>query len=130
MGLENVLEWLQEGVVLFDAQDNGRAVNTRFEQIAGLAPEESGKFKTLDTLIGRLKNNATEPARFAERWREMARGIEGGMREELQMTYPAPRILQRAARPVLDPICPLLGRFGNLPHLPPQRGFPSALRPP
>jgi len=101
--LQNVIEWLEEGVILFDAQDNVRAMNTRFEQIASLAPEESGEFKTLDGLIGRLKNNAAEPARFAERWREMARGIEGGVREELQMTYPAPRILERAARPVLDP---------------------------
>ncbi len=125
--LQNVIEWLEEGVVLFDAQDNVRAVNTRFEQIAGLAPEESGKFKTLDTLIGRLKNNATEPARFAERWREMARGIEGGMREELQMTYPAPRILERAARPVLDPIGRLLGRVEIYRDLTAQRVFHSKL---
>jgi PAS domain-containing protein len=52
--LQSVIEWLEEGVVLFDAQDNIRAMNTRFEQIAGLAPEESGKFKTLEGLIGRL----------------------------------------------------------------------------
>jgi len=36
--LQNVIEWLEEGVVLFDAQDNIRAMNTRFTQIAGLAP--------------------------------------------------------------------------------------------
>jgi signal transduction histidine kinase/FixJ family two-component response regulator len=125
--LQNVIEWLEEGVILFDAQDNVRAMNTRFEQIASLAPEESGEFKTLDGLIGRLKNNAAEPARFAERWREMARGIEGGVREELQMTYPAPRILERAARPVLDPIGRLLGRVEIYRDLTAQRVFHSKL---
>src|SRR6266852_8274089 len=108
--LQNVIEWLEEGVVLFDAQDNVRAMNTRFEQIAGLSPEESGKIKTLEALIERLQSHAAEPALFAERWRELARGIEGGVREELQMMHPAPRILERAARPVLDPIGRLLAR--------------------
>jgi hypothetical protein len=57
-------------------------MNTQFEQIAGLAPEESGKYRTLKALIGRLGSHAAEPVRFAERWRELARGIEGGLREE------------------------------------------------
>ena len=125
--LQNVIEWLEEGVILFDAQDNIRVMNTRFEQIAGLAPEESGEFMTLDGLIGRLKNNAAESARFVKRWREMARGIEGGVREELQMTYPAPRILERAARPVLDPIGRLLGREEIYRDLTAQRVFHSKL---
>jgi signal transduction histidine kinase/FixJ family two-component response regulator len=125
--LQNVIEWLEEGVVLFDAQDNVRAMNTRFEQIAGLAPEESGKYRTLEALIGRLGSHAAEPARFAERWRELARGIEGGLREEFQMTLPAPRILERAARPVLDPIGRLLGRVEIYRDLTAQRVFHSKL---
>ena len=125
--LQNVIEWLEEGVVLFDAQDNIRAMNTRFEQIAGFAPEESGKFKTLEELIGRLKNQAAEPARFMERWRELAHGIEGGVREELEMMHPGPRILERAARPVLDPIGRLLGRLEIYRDLTAQRVFHSKL---
>src|SRR5260370_983904 len=73
--LQNVIEWLEEGVILFDAQDNIRAMNTRFEQFAGFAPEESGKIKTLEGLIGRLRGHAAEPALFTERWRALARGI-------------------------------------------------------
>ena len=125
--LQNVIEWLEEGVILFDAQDNVRAMNTRFEQIAGLAPKESGKIKTLEGLIERLKNHAAEPGRFAERWRELAREIEGGMREELQMTHPSPRILERAARPVLDPAGRLLGRVEIYRDLTAQRVFHSKL---
>ncbi len=125
--LQNVIEWLEEGVVLFDAQDNIRAMNTRFEQIAGLTPEESGKINTLEGLIERLKNHAAEPAPFAERWRELARGIDGGVREELQMIHPSPRILERAARPVLDPIGRLLGRVEIYRDLTAQRVFHSKL---
>ena len=125
--LQNVIEWLEEGVVLFDAQDNIRAMNTRFEQIAGLTPQESGKIKTLESLIERLKGHAAEPERFTEIWRELARGIEGGVREELQMTYPAPRVLERAARPVLDPSGRLLGRVEVYRDLTAQRAFHSKL---
>ena len=125
--LQSVIEWLEEGVILFDAQDNIRAMNTRFEQIAGLAPEESGKFKTLEGLLGRLQMHAAEPARFAARWRELACGIEGGVREEFQMLHPSPRVLERAARPILDPIGRLLGRVEIYRDLSAQRVFHSKL---
>jgi len=125
--LQSVIEWLEEGVILFDAQDNVRAMNSRFEQIAGLAPAESGKFKTLEGLIGRLQTHAAEPARFTERWRELARGIQGGVREEFQMVHPSPRVMERAARPVLDPLGRLLGRVEVYRDLTAQRIFHSKL---
>jgi signal transduction histidine kinase/CheY-like chemotaxis protein len=125
--LQSVLEWLEEGVVLFDSRENVRAMNTRFQQIAGLPPEESGKIKTLEGLIARLEGQAAEPGRFAERWRALARGIESGVREELQMVRPAPRILERAARPVFDPIGRQLGRVEIYRDLTAQRVFHSKL---
>jgi signal transduction histidine kinase/CheY-like chemotaxis protein len=125
--LQSVIEWLEEGVILFDAEDNVRAMNTRFEQMAGLAPAESGKFKTLEGLIGRLQTHAAEPARFTERWRELARGIQGGVREEFQMTHPSPRVLERAARPVLDLLGRPLGRVEVYRDLTAQRVFHSKL---
>jgi signal transduction histidine kinase/CheY-like chemotaxis protein len=125
--LQNVLEWLEEGVVLFDSRENVRAMNTRFQQIAGLSPDESGRIKTLEGLIARLEGQAAEPGRFAENWRALARGIESGVREELQMVRPAPRILERAARPVLDPIGRLLGRVEIYRDLTAQRVFHSKL---
>ena len=125
--LQSVIEWLEEGVILFDAQDNIRAMNTRFEQIVGLAPEEPRKFRTLEELIGRLQPHSSEPARFTARWRELARGIEGGVREEFQMLYPAPRVLERAARPILDPGGRRLGRVEIYRDLTAQRVFHSKL---
>jgi PAS domain-containing protein len=125
--LQNVLEWLEEGVVLFDAQENVRAMNTRFAQVAGLPPEESATLRTLERLIGRLEGQAAQPGQFAARWRELARGIDGGVREELQMTRPSPRILERAARPVLDTAGRPLGRVEVYRDLTAQRIFQSKL---
>src|SRR5260370_36545327 len=102
-------------------------MNSAFEQIGGLAPAESGKFKTLEGLIGRLQTHAAEPARFTERWRELARGIQGGVREEFQMVHPSPRVMERAARPVLDPLGRLLGRVEVYRDLTAQRIFHSKL---
>jgi signal transduction histidine kinase/ActR/RegA family two-component response regulator len=99
--LFNVIEWLEEGVVLFDAQQGIRAMNSRFAQIAGLDPEEAGRIKTLNHLIRCLADQAAEPEKFAKRWRDLARGADGGMREEIQLQRPVPRVLERAARPVL-----------------------------
>jgi signal transduction histidine kinase/FixJ family two-component response regulator len=125
--LQSVIEWLEEGIVLFDVQDNIFAMNSRFEQIAGLTPEESGKFKTLEGLIGRLESHAADPARFAERWRELAQGIQGGLREEFQMALPSPRVLERAVRPVLDRAGRRLGRVEVYRDLTAQRVFHSKL---
>ena len=125
--LQHVIEWVEEGVVLFDAHEKVRAVNTRFEQMAGLAPEESGKLKTLDEWIERLAKQAVEPVQFAERWRDLARNIQGGVREPLQMSLPVPRVLERAARPVLDSIGRYVGRVEIYRDLTAQRVFQSKL---
>lgn len=125
--LQSVLEWMEEGVVLFDAQENVRAMNTRFEQIAGLGPEDFGKIKTLGALIERLAEHAASPEQFAKQWRKLARGLESGVREELQITRFAPRIVERASRPVLDAAGRQLGRVEIYRDLTAQRVFQSKL---
>src|SRR5262249_35027703 len=47
--LLSLSEWLDQGAVLFDADENVRLLNLRFAQLAGLAPEEVEKHKTLDS---------------------------------------------------------------------------------
>jgi signal transduction histidine kinase/CheY-like chemotaxis protein len=125
--LSNVLEWLEEGVVLFDAQDDIRAMNSRFTQMAGLPPAETAEIASLDGLIGRLAGQTAEPHRFAERWRELSRSLESGVCEELQLVRPAPRILERAARPVLDAAGRRLGRLEVYRDLTARRVFQSKL---
>lgn len=125
--LVNVIEWLEEGVVLFGVHNEIRAMNARFGQIVGLTPEESVEVKTLDALVERLASKAADPGSFAERWRHWARALEGAGREELQLVRPVPRLLERAARPILDEKGELLGRVEIYRDLTAQRMFQSKL---
>jgi CheY-like chemotaxis protein len=78
-------------------------------------------------LIGGLVDQAAVPERFANRWRELAREIEGGVREEMLMSLPAPRILEGASRPVVDASGHHLGRVEIYRDLTAQRIFQSKL---
>ncbi len=125
--LHNVLEWVEEGILLFGTNHAIRAMNTRFAQIAGLSPEEASACTTLDSLIGHFAERAAEPDKFAKRWRELARGAEGGSREELQLARPVPRVLERSVRPVLDRAGHRLGRVEIYRDLTAQRVFQAKL---
>ena len=125
--LDNVLEWVEEGIVLFGANHSIRAMNTRFAQIAGLSPEEAEACTTLESLIARLADRAAEPEKFAKRWRELARGDEGGTREELELARPIPRVLERSVRPVVDHTGQRLGRVEIYRDLTAQRVFQAKL---
>ncbi len=125
--LHGVLDWLEEGVVLFDAKNNIRAMNMRFAQMAGLAPEDSEKLTTLDGLMAQMAEQAADPESFRERWRQLSRGIEGGVREEVQLVRPWPRVLERAARPVLDAAGGRLGWVEIYRDLTARRIFQSKL---
>lgn len=125
--LRNVLEWLEEGVVLFDPKDGIRAMNSRFAQMAGLLPGETAGFTSLEGLIERLAGQTAEPLHFARRWRELACGLDGGVCEELQLLRPLPRVLERAMRPVLDTAGRKLGRVEIYRDLTARRVFQSKL---
>jgi signal transduction histidine kinase/ActR/RegA family two-component response regulator len=125
--LHDVLEWVEEGILLFGTDHSIRAMNTRFAQIAGLSPAEAAASTTLESLIGHLAERAAEPDDFAKRWRELARGAEGGSREELQFWRPVPRVLERSVRPVLDQAGHRLGRVEIYRDLTAQRVFQAKL---
>jgi signal transduction histidine kinase/ActR/RegA family two-component response regulator len=125
--LHNVLEWVEEGILLFGTNHGLRAMNTRFAQIAGLSPEQAASCTTLDGLIAHMAERAAEPENFASRWRELARGAEGGTREELQLARPVPRVLERSVRPILDQAGHRLGRVEIYRDLTAQRVFQAKL---
>jgi signal transduction histidine kinase/ActR/RegA family two-component response regulator len=123
----NVIEWLEEGVVLFGANQNVRAVNTRFAQIVGLSPEELADIKTLDDLIASLGARTVDASSFAESWRHSERNAHNAVREEIHLARPVPRLLERAARPITDERGALVGRVEIYRDLTAQRVFQSKL---
>jgi signal transduction histidine kinase/ActR/RegA family two-component response regulator len=125
--LHNVIEWLEEGVVLFNAHHEIQAMNSRFAQIAGFAPEEASHITSLAGLISRMADQAAEPEKFSNRWRELARSTESGVRDEIQLLRPVPRVLERASRAIIGGDGERLGRVEIYRDLTAQRVFQSKL---
>ncbi|MCU1240627.1 MAG: hypothetical protein JWO71_1353 [Candidatus Acidoferrum typicum] len=123
----NVIEWLEEGVVLFGANEKVRVINTRFGQIVGLSPEELSAIKTFDDLIISLSARTADASNFAGSWHRSDRIAQSAMREEIHLIRPVPRLIERAARPILDEKGVLLGRVEIYRDLTAQRVFQSKL---
>lgn len=123
----NVIEWLEEGVVLLGRNREIRALNSRFGQIVGLPSEEFAAIKTFDDLIAAIGARTADPGNFAKSWHSSDRSLEGGLREELYLVRPVPRLLERAARPILDKQGVLLGHLEIYRDLTAQRVFQSKL---
>jgi signal transduction histidine kinase/ActR/RegA family two-component response regulator len=123
----NVIEWLEEGVVLFGANQEVRAVNTRFGQIVGLSPEELASIKTLADLVASLGARTTDPGSFAGKWLRWDWNAQSAVREEIHLVRPVPRLLERAARPIVDETGAVLGRVEIYRDLTAERVFQSKL---
>ncbi|MGB6544269.1 MAG: ATP-binding protein [Candidatus Acidiferrales bacterium] len=100
--LSGLLDSLDSGVLVFDASGRIRAANDRFAQMMGLdarATRELGGFEILvETLSGRFAH----PAGFAARWRERTNSADEASWDELELTLPARKIVERFVRPVRD----------------------------
>jgi len=120
-------EWLDQGVVIYDAQEKIRLMNLRFAQIAGLAPSEVDEYKTLDGLIARLRGHSADPEVFAQHWLDLAKRLDGGEREEVHLVRPAARVLERASRPIRNAQGDRMGRIELYRDLTANRVFQAQL---
>ncbi|GAC1634692.1 MAG: hypothetical protein NVS9B14_11000 [Candidatus Acidiferrum sp.] len=125
--LLNLAEWLDQGVVIYDARNRIRLMNLRFAQLAGLAVEEIKKCSSLEELIERMKTQSAEPESFARNWQDLAVRLEGGDREEVHLVRPVARVLERASRPMLDAKQERIGRIELYKDLTAQRVFHAKL---
>lgn len=108
--LHTLIEWLEQGVVLFDDTENIRTYNLRFAQLFGLSASDLTGISTLRDLVGLIAPRASEPSRFADRWWSASSASELG-HEEVHLLQPSPRILERFSRPILGPSGAKTGRL-------------------
>ena len=106
---QQALEWLEEGVVVFDKLGGIRGLNARFLQIMGLAAEERPAIKTLEDLLARVAKSAADPESFVAAWKSLD-ALEEESREELTMDWPVPQVIERSARRIVDRKGARLGR--------------------
>jgi PAS domain-containing protein len=82
---QQTLEWLEEGVVVFNECGSIRALNGRFLQIVGLNEEERAELKSVEDLRERIAKNATNPESFTSGWKRFEEAMEEESREEITM---------------------------------------------
>jgi len=124
----SLIEWLDQGVLLFDENENIRAANLRFAQLFGLSSGELAQATNLRDLIELIAPRVSDPAFFAHRWANAAHCKESAPHEELQLLQPAPRLLGRFSRPIFGPAGTRMGRVEIYSDLTPQQLFQSKLR--
>jgi signal transduction histidine kinase/CheY-like chemotaxis protein len=100
--LAAVLDSMESGMLLFDAQGGLRLANTRFAHLLGLEPRRLGEIADFEALLGTVRDRFREPRAVERRWREILNPGDEAAWDELEVSYPSRRVLERFARPVLN----------------------------
>jgi len=108
--LQQAIEWLEEGVVVFDQDGEILARNGMFLRLLGLNEAEGRKLLTLEELIQKAVKNAAQPTLFATEWRALAANCTEATHGELRMDRPVAQVIDRYARPIIGTTGEKLGR--------------------
>jgi PAS domain S-box-containing protein len=100
--LRSVLESTDAGILLFDATGRMRFSNHRFAQFFGLEIRRLARLEQRPELEDLVAGRLRDAASFGEPWRRFAAGQAEPRHDELEMTRPSRRVLERFSRPVLD----------------------------
>lgn len=96
------LDSVQVGAILLDPAGSIRFVNARFSQYFGLDHRRIHSVETFESLESVVAPRFRTPENFAAPWRSFVAGHGIPAHDELEMTRPSLRVLERFARPVLD----------------------------
>jgi signal transduction histidine kinase/FixJ family two-component response regulator len=100
--LASILDAVATGIVLFDPTGNLRLSNARFAQYLSLDVQQVRKLRGFDELYSVIGKRFRNPEVFAEPWKSFVAGEGLPRHDELELTRPSRRILERFSRPVLD----------------------------
>jgi signal transduction histidine kinase/DNA-binding NarL/FixJ family response regulator len=125
--LQQAIEWLEEGLVVFDESEQILARNGMFLQLLGLRDEDGRKLPTLDSVIKAVAQNAADPQQFAADWRMLSQDCRQGTQEELAMRRPIAQKIERYARPIVSATGKKMGRVEVYRGAPALRMFQSKM---
>jgi len=100
--LTSVLDAMQTGTILLDAAGRIRFCNARFGQYFGMERRQLQSLESFGNLTALVAPRFRAPENFDAPWKSFAVGQGVPGHDELEMTRPTRRILERFARPVLD----------------------------
>lgn len=98
----SVLDAVEVAVVLFDPTGRLRFSNARFAQYFSLDVLQLRKLEGFEELEGLVAGRFRDPGTFSAPWKSFTEGDGEPRHDELEMTRPSKRVLERFSRPVLD----------------------------
>jgi signal transduction histidine kinase/ActR/RegA family two-component response regulator len=100
-----------EGIILYDMTGGIRLVNDRFAQLVGFPRQVLSICKTWHNLAHAVAERFRDPAAFVQRWRELASRPGDASWDEIEITTPEQRRVERFVRPVRDRYGVVVGRL-------------------
>jgi signal transduction histidine kinase/ActR/RegA family two-component response regulator len=100
--LRGILDSVQSAIVLYSAAGHIRYSNARFAELLGLDLRELRKMETYDELARLVGPRFRAPDAFSAPWRSFVGGSGEPGHDELEITRPTRRVIERFFRPVLD----------------------------
>src|SRR6204780_20100 len=98
----SVLDAVEVAIVLFDPTGRLRFSNARFAQYFSLDILQLRKLERFEELESLVAKRFRDPDIFSAPWKMFATGDGVPRHDELEMTRPSNRVLERFSRPVLD----------------------------
>jgi signal transduction histidine kinase/ActR/RegA family two-component response regulator len=108
VGLANASD---EGIILYDVIGGIRLINDRFSQLVAIPRQVLSICKTWHNLANTVAEHFRDPADFMQRWRDLASRPGDASWDEIQITVPELRRVERFVRPVRDRYGIVVGRL-------------------
>jgi signal transduction histidine kinase/CheY-like chemotaxis protein len=100
--LSSVIDSVQVGIILFNPEGRLRFSNARFGQYFSLGSQDLEHVERFEELERLVAQRFRDPARFSIPWKSFLAGEAQARHDELEITRPANRVLERFSRPVFD----------------------------
>ncbi len=100
--LRSLLDALTVGVILLDPSGRIRFSNAKFGQLFGFSERELRKLENFDSLHELLGERFRDTNSFPAPWNSFANGRGEPSHDELELSRPTRRVIERYSRPVLD----------------------------
>ena len=125
--LRTVLEAVPAGVLLISPAGRIRFTNEKFAQLFGLDFGSISAIKEYKVLVGIVESRFRDAKAFSYRWRASLDGSADATCDELEISQPARRVLERYSRPVVDLDGRSVGWLETYQDITSQRHFQSKL---
>jgi signal transduction histidine kinase/CheY-like chemotaxis protein len=125
--LRSVLDTVSAGVLLLSPAGHIRFTNAKFAQLFGLDLQSVRDIEDYESLAAILHTHFRDANAFSYRRRAHLAGAMDCSCDELEISMPARRVLERVSRPVLDPNSHAVGWLETYQDITSQRHFQSKL---